>query len=52
MRMLGLVGMAPPPNNSKTHPEHRIYPYLLRGVNVMRPNQVWWSDISVPQKPV
>ena len=52
MRMLGLAGMAPGPNTSKPHPEHKIYPYLLRGVDVTKPNQVWSTDISVPQKAV
>ena len=46
MRMMGLAGMAPGPNTSKPHPEHKIYPYLLRGVNVIRPNQVWSTDIT------
>ena len=46
MRILGLAGMAPGPNTSLPHPQHRIYPYLLRGVNVTRPNQVWSTDIT------
>jgi len=46
MRILGLVGMAPGPATSRPHPEHKIYPYLLRGVNIVRPNQVWSSDIT------
>lgn len=46
MRMMGLAGMAPGPNTSRPHPEHRIYPYLLRGVAVMCPNQVWSTDIT------
>ena len=46
MRCLGLSGMAPGPNTSKPHPEHKIYPYLLRGVNVSQPNQVWSTDIT------
>lgn len=46
MRMMGLAGMAPGPNTSRPHPEHRIYPYLLRGVAVTRPNQVWSTDIT------
>jgi len=46
MRMLGLAGMAPGPNTSKSHPEHKIYPYLLRGVEIDRPNQVWSTDIT------
>ena len=46
MRILGLAGMAPGPNTSLPHPQHKIYPYLLRGVNVTRPNQVWSTDIT------
>ena len=46
MRVLGLAGMAPGPNTSQPHPEHKIYPYLLRGVAVTRPNQVWSTDIT------
>lgn len=46
MRVLGLAGMAPGLNTSRSHPEHRTYPYLLRGVHVQRPNQVWSTDIT------
>ena len=46
MRILGLAGMAPGPNTSRPHPEHKIYPYLLRGIDVTRPNQVWSTDIT------
>ena len=46
MRNMGLAGMAPGPNTSKAHPEHKVYPYLLRGVPVIRPNQVWSTDIT------
>lgn len=46
MRVLGLAGMAPGPNTSQPHPEHKIYPYLLRGVAVVRPDQVWSTDIT------
>jgi putative transposase len=46
MGVLGLAGMAPGPNTSRPHPEHKIYPYLLRGVPVVRPNQVWSTDIT------
>ncbi len=51
MRMLGLAGMAPGPNTSKPHPEHKIYPYLLRGVDVTKPNQVWSTDITYIRLP-
>jgi len=46
MRQMGLVGMAPGPNTSSAHPEHKVYPYLLRGVAIVRPNQVWSTDIT------
>jgi len=46
MRRMALAGMAPGPMTSRPHPEHRIYPYLLRGVAVTRPDQVWSADIT------
>ena len=46
MRAMGLAGMAPGPNTSRAHPRHKVYPYLLRGVPVTRPNQVWSTDIT------
>lgn len=46
MRILGLAGMAPGPNTSRPHPQHKVYPYLLRGLEVTRPNQVWSTDIT------
>lgn len=46
MRNMGLAGMAPGPNTSRPHPEHKVYPYLLRGVIITRPDQVWSTDIT------
>ncbi len=46
MRDMGLAGMAPGPNTSRPHAFHKVYPYLLRGVSVVRPNQVWSTDIT------
>jgi len=46
MRILGLAGMSPGPQTSRRHPQHAVYPYLLRGMNVVRPNQVWSTDIT------
>jgi putative transposase len=46
MRDMGLAGMAPGPATSKPNPGHKVYPYLLRGVPVIRPNQVWSTDIT------
>jgi hypothetical protein len=41
-----LAGIAPGPNTSAAHPQHKVYPYLLRGVPVARANQVWSTDIT------
>ena len=41
MRTMGLRAIYQKPNTSAPHPEHRIYPYLLRDLAVVRPNQVW-----------
>ena len=46
MKKLELVAMVPSPNTSKAHPQHKVYPYLLRGLQVDRPNQVWSTDIT------
>jgi putative transposase len=46
MRCLGLQAVYPKPRLSKPGPGHRIYPYLLRGVQIVRVNQVWSTDIT------
>jgi putative transposase len=46
LRQMGLEAIYPKPRTSLAHPEHRIYPYLLRGVEVNRTNQVWSTDIT------
>ena len=46
MRFMDLEAIYPKPKTSKPHPEHKIYPYLLRGLNIDRPNKVWASDIT------
>ena len=46
MRTMGLQALVPGPHTSKPHPEHRIYPYLLRGADISRPDQVWAADIT------
>lgn len=46
MRQMGLCAIYQKPNTSKPHPQHKIYPYLLRGMSIDRPNQVWCADIS------
>jgi putative transposase len=50
MKRMGIEAIYRRPNTSKPAPGHKIYPYLLRGVKVDRPNQVWAMDISVPQQ--
>ena len=46
MRRIGIVAIYRRPNTSKPNPGHKIYPYLLRGLKVERPNQVWATDIT------
>ena len=46
MREMGLEAIYPKPKLSQRHPEHRVYPYLLRGVKLHRPNQVWATDMT------
>ena len=51
MRKMGLVAIYQKPRTSVRHPEHKIYLYLLRGLRINRPNQVWCADITyVPMK--
>ena len=46
MRLMGLEAMVPGPHTSRPHPEHPVYPYLLRGLDVVRPDQGWATDIT------
>ena len=46
MRLMRLVPISQEPNTSKKHPQHKIWPYLLRGMVIDRPNQVWCADIT------
>jgi putative transposase len=46
MRLMGLQAIYQKPRTSDPHPEHRIYPYLLRNMRINRPNQVWCADIT------
>jgi putative transposase len=46
MRLMGLEAIYQKPNTSRRHPDHKVYPYLLRGLSIERPNQVWCADIT------
>jgi putative transposase len=46
MRQMGIMAIYPAPRLSRPHPEHQIYPYLLRNLPIERPNQVWGLDVT------
>lgn len=46
MRLMGFDAIYQKPNTSKPHPGHKIYPYLLRDLTIMRANHVWCTDIT------
>ena len=46
MRLMGLQAIYRAPRTSDPHPEHRVYPYLLKGMSINRSNQVWCADIT------
>lgn len=51
MNRMGLTPVYQEPRTTVSHPEHKKYPYLLRDIEVDRPNQVWCSDITyIPMK--
>jgi len=46
MRLMGIEALGPKPSTSKPAPGHKVYPYLLRGLTIERPNHVWAADIT------
>jgi len=46
MRLMGIAALGPKPRTSKPAPGHKVFPYLLRGLSIKRPNQVWACDIT------
>ena len=46
MRRMGITAIYPKPRTSLKSPENKVYPYLLRDLEISRPNQVWCSDIT------
>jgi putative transposase len=46
MGLMGLEGLAPKPRTTSRNESHRIYPYLLRDLEILRPNHVWATDIT------
>lgn len=46
MRQMGIKAAVPGPHTSRPHPEHNIYPYLLRDLDINRADQVWAADIT------
>ncbi|NKB18425.1 MAG: IS3 family transposase [Pseudanabaena sp. CRU_2_10] len=46
MRQLGIEAIYPKPRLSQAHPQHQVYPYLLRNLSITAANQVWCTDIT------
>jgi putative transposase len=51
MQLMGIQSVAPKPNTSKPSKEHKIYPYLLGGLDINRSDQVWCTDITYVRMP-
>ena len=50
-RLMGIEALYPKPRTTQNNPEHRIFPYLLRDVAIVRPDQVWSTDITYVPMP-
>ena len=46
MRLLGVHAIFQRPRTSQADPGHRVYPYLLRDLQITRPNHVWCTDVT------
>jgi putative transposase len=46
MRRMGIVALSRPPRTTQAHPGHQVFPYLLRDLEIMLPNQVWAMDLT------
>lgn len=46
MKKMGITAMYRKPKTSRPHPDHKVYPYLLRGLEITRANHVWAADIT------
>jgi putative transposase len=46
MRLMGIAALGPKPRTSKPAPGHNVFPYLLRGLAIERPNHLWCADIT------
>jgi len=46
IRLMGLEAIYPKPKTSRPHPQHKVYPYLLKNLKIDRCNQVWAADIT------
>lgn len=51
MAKMGLQAIYPRPKTTVSHPQHKKYPYLLRGLEINHPNQVWAADITYVPMP-
>ena len=51
MRVMGIEAIYPKPNTTRRNPKHQVFPYLLRGVEIQRPDHVWSTDITYVPMP-